>query len=195
MHCLGKEYRVVCLQTSDKKTIIDIVPADNALHRLILQERLQRDSGTEIIAGSVVLYDMGEDNKPEILFLPPENGGLPEVELSSAQENCLRHKISARFAEMMEQNLQSTLTVRPEIHREYVMNIISGINDALESSLGTTAAPQSPQEEQNRLLAERRRNARRTRTQTEAYLMRRDAKFSKYGLTALQINQLLHRDY
>lgn len=195
MRCLGKEYRVVCSQTPNKHTFIDIVPADNALHRLILQERAQRNDGAEIIAGSVKLYDMGEGNRPEILFLPPENGGLPEVKLSQAEENLLRHKITLRFEEMMAQNQQSTITVRPEIHHEYIDSIIDAMNDTLNASLKASEYPQSPEEEQHKILSERQKRADRTREQTAEYLRRRDEKYTKYNLTSLQIKQLLHRDY
>ncbi len=195
MHCLGKEYRVVCSQTLNKHTFIDIVPADNALHRLILQERTQRSNATEIIAGSIKLYDMGEGNRPEILFLPPENGGLPEVKLSQAEENLLRRKITLRFEEMMLQNQQSTITVRPEIHHEYIDSIIDAMNDTLDASLKASEYPQSPEEEQHKILSERQKRADRTREQTAEYLRRRDEKYTKYNLTSLQIKQLLHRDY
>ncbi len=195
MRCIGKEYRVVCSQTPDKHTFIDIAPADNALHQLILKERAQRNNAAEVIAGSIKLYDMGEGNRPEIIFLPPENGGLPEVELSTAEENLLRRKITLRFEEMMAQNQQSTITVRPEIHHEYVNSIVDGMKNALEASLQAAKAPQSPAEEQNKILAERRNRADRNRAQTAEYLRRRDEKYTKYNLTSLQIKQLLHRDY
>ncbi len=195
MHCLGKEYRVVCSQTPDKHTFIDIVPADNALHLLILQERARRSYGAEIIAGSVKLYDMGEGNRPEILFLPPENGGLPEVEFSTAEENLLRRKITLSFEEMMAQNRQSTITVRPEIRHEYIDSIIDAMNDTLDASLKASEYPQSPEEEQHKILSERQKRADRTREQTAEYLRRRDEKYTKYNLTSLQIKQLLHRDY
>ena len=192
MHYLGKEYRVVCSKTPDMHTIIDIVPADNALHRLILKERKQRSDGAQIVAGSVKLYDMGEGNRPEIIFLPPENSGLPEVELSQAEENLLRHKITARFEEMMAQNLNSTLTVRPEIHQEYVTDIINGMQKDLDDSL---SADDTPQAEQNRILSERQKHAAQTRTQTREYLRRRDEKYGKSGVSALQVKQLIYRDY
>ena len=195
MRCRGKEYRVVCSQTPDKHTFIDIVPADNALHRLILQERTQRSNATEIIAGSIKLYDMGEGNRPEILFLPPENGGLPEVELSPAEENLLRRKIILRFEEMMSQNQQSTITVRPEIHHEYIDSIITAMNDTLDASLKAAVAPQSPAEEQSIILSNRQNHADKTKAQTQEYLRRRDEKYGKYGLSALQIKQLIYRDY
>ena len=195
MHCLGKEYRVVCSQTPDKHTFIDIVPADNALHQLILKERAQRSDAAKIIAGSIKLYDMGEGNRPEIIFLPPENGGLPEVELSTAEENLLRRKITLRFEEMMAQNQQSTIAVRPEIHQEYVNGIVAEMKNALDASLHAAAAPQSLAQEQNKILSERRNRADRTRAQTADYLRRRDEKYTKYNLTSLQIKQLLHRDY
>ena len=195
MRIIGKEYRVVCAKSANKQLIIDIAPADNALHRLILEERRQRDNEVEIIAGSVKLYDMGENNKPEIIFLPPENGGLSPVELSAAEENRLRYKIIARFNEMMAQNQQSTLTVRPDIHQKYVMDIINGMKKDVDAFLNTAEAPQSPAAEQNRILAERKKHADRTRAQTQEYLRRRDEKYAKYNLTSLQIKQLLHRDY
>ena len=195
MHIIGKKYRVVCSQTQDKHLYIDIVPADNALHRLILKERVLQNDGAEIIAGSVKLYDMGEGCKPEILFLPSENGGLEAVELSAAEENRLRYKITAKFNEMLAQNKQSTLNVRPEIHQEYAMEIINGITSKLDASLKTYDAPQSPQEEQNKLFIERRNQAARTREQTQEYLRRRDEKYGKHGVSALQIKQLIYRDY
>ena len=194
MHCLGKEYRVVCSKTPDKRIIVDIVPADNALHRLILKERSQRNNGVQIIAGSIKLYDMGENNQPEIIFLPPENGGLPPIELSDAEENMLRHKIISRFNQMMAQNQQSTVTVRPEIHQEYVMDIINDMQNAVDLSL-SAAAPQSWQEEQYQLSVKRRQRAERTRRQTAEYLRRRDEKYTASRTSALQIKQLIHRDY
>lgn len=195
MRYAGKEYRVVCAETADKHLLIDIVPADNALHRLILKERQQRDKSTHEIAGSIKLYDMGEGNRPEILFLPPENGGLPPVELSGAEENRLRHKITARFNEMMAKNQDSTIVVRPEIHQAYITDICTDMVSKLENALNAANAPQSLQEEQNRISAERRKNAAATKTQTNEYLRHRDEKYAGSGISALQIKQLLYRDY
>ncbi len=195
MYCLGHEYRVVCSQSQDNKVCIDIVPADNALHQLILKERRQRDSSTRIIAGSIKLYDMGEGRTPEILFLPPENGGLTPVELSKEQENMLRHKIAARFAQMREQNQESTIVVRPEIHREYIDKICAKMISNINISLDAADAPQSLQEERTQKFEEQQKHANVTRIQTQEYLRRRDEKYSKYGLSALQIKQLIHRDY
>lgn len=195
MHILGKEYRVVCSQNSKKQTFIDIVPADNALHRLILQERQQRSQDTHEIAGSIKLYDMGEGNKPDIIFLPPENGGLAEVELSAAEENCLRHKIIKRFEEMMAQNLKSTIVVRPEINQAYVNGILNETLSALNASITDSQQPQSPEQERIWLENQRQNKVARTKAQTQEYLKRRDAKYSSNGLLALQIKQLTHRDY
>lgn len=195
MRYAGREYRVVCTRAADKQLTIDIVPADKALHRLILQERQQRDKSTREIAGSIKLYDMGEGNRPEILFLPPENGGLAPVELSGAEENCLRHKITARFNEMMAQNQESTITVRPEINQAYVTDICADMTGKLKDALYAADAPQSPQAEQHRILSERRKHAAATRTQTQAYLKRRDENYGKSGLCALQIKQLTRQDY
>ncbi len=195
MRCIGKEYRVVCSKTPNKHIIVDIVPADNALHRLILKERNQRNDGTQIIAGSITLYDMGENNQPKIIFLPPENGGLPPAELSKATENLLRHKIISRFKQMKAQNQQSTITVRPEIHQEYIDDICADMLSNVNASLYAAAAPQSPQEEQYQLFVERRQRAEHTRRQTAEYLRRRDEKYTSSGTSALQIKQLIHRDY
>lgn len=195
MRYAGREYRVVCAQTADKQLLIDIVPADNALHRLILQERQQRDRSTHEIAGSIKLYDMGEGNRPEILFLPAENGGLTPVELSAEEENRLRYKIIARFNEMMAQNQDSTIVVRPEIHQAYVTDICADMTSKIKDALNAADAPQSPQAEQSRILSERRKHAAATRAQTTAYLKRRDEKYSPHGVSALQVKQLLYRDY
>lgn len=135
MHCLGREYRVVCTQSPNQQVFVDIVPADNALHLLILQERQKRSGEVKEIAGSIKLYDMGEGNAPEILFLPPENGGLPEVELSGAEENRLRYLIKERFNEMMAQNATSTLEVRTEIHQKYVNGVIEDMITAVDNEL------------------------------------------------------------
>ena len=193
MHVLGKEYRVVCSQTPDMHTVIDIVPANNALHQLILQERQQRSPQLKVLAGSIALYDMGEGNKPEILFLPPEHGGLSPIELSPAEENRLRFKIAACFEEMMAKNQKSTITIRPEIHRAYVDNIVSGMVNGVEAVSGEF--PKSSAEEAIRQSSEKNQHRMRTRQQTDAYLRRRDSKYSPYNLSALQIKQLLQRDY
>ena len=193
MHIIGKEYRVVCSQTQDKHLYIDIVPADNALHRFILKQRASQSNDTEIIASFVKLYDMGEGSRPEILFMPPENG--ESVELSAIEENRLRYKIVSAFNEMMAQDKQNTLNLHPEIHKEYNMKIINGMTSASGSTLKTDNAPQSLQEEQNKLFIERRNQAARTREQTQEYLRRRDEKYGKHGVSALQIKQLIYRDY
>lgn len=193
MRIIGKEYRVVCSQNSKNQIFIDIVPADNALHRLILQERQQRSGDTHEIAGSVKLYDMGEGNRPEILFLPPENGGLPEVELSAAEENRLRHKIIARFEEMTAQDRESTLSVRPEIHQAYVNGVLANALSAIDDALAASEQPQSLAEERIQQETERQKHAAQTKMQTAEYLKRRDEKYGK--ISALQIKQLMQRDY
>ena len=193
MRIIGKEYRVVCSQNSKNQIFIDIVPADNALHRLILQERQQRSGDTHEIAGSVKLYDMGEGNKPEILFLPPENGGLPEVELSAAEEKRLRHKIIARFEEMTAQDRESTLSVRPEIHQAYVNGVLANALSAIDDALAASEQPQSLAEERIQQETERQKHAAQTKMQTAEYLKRRDEKYGK--ISALQIKQLMQRDY
>lgn len=193
MRIIGKEYRVVCSQNSKNQIFIDIVPADNALHRLILQERQQRSGDTHEIAGSVKLYDMGEGNRPEILFLPPENGGLPEVELSAAEENRLRHKIIARFEEMTAQDRESTLSVRPEIHQAYVNGVLANALSAIDDALAASEQPQSLAEERIQQETERQKHAAQTKMQTAEYLKRRDEKYGK--ISALQVKQLMQRDY
>lgn len=195
MRYAGREYRVVCTQSADKQLIIDIVPAESALHQLILKERQQRDGSTHEIAGSIKLYDMGEGNQPEIIFLPPENSSLNSTELTAAEENRLRHKITMRFEEMMAQNQESTITVRPEIHRAYVANNLAEVLKEINDTLNRDDAPQSPQEEQVREFKRHSNRAAQTRTQTQEYLRHRDEKYSKYGVSALQIKQLIHRDY
>ena len=191
MRYAGKEYRVVCTKSDTHPLQIDIAPANKSLHNLILQERKQRDKSTREIAGSITLYDMGEGNRPEILFLPPENGSLPAVELSAEQENRLRYKITACFNEMMAQNLESTLVVRPETRQAFVANQETQAMNATS----TPNVPQSPQEEQQKNFIEREQHASAIRTQTQEYLRHRDEKYSKYGVSALQIKQLIHRDY
>lgn len=195
MRYAGREYRVVCTQSAEKQLTIDIVPADSALHLLILKERKQRDKSTREIAGSIKLYDMGEGNRPEILFLPPENGGLPEHELSAAEENRLRYKITARFEDMMAQNQESTITVRKEIHQAYVMDRFAKIFSSINADFKALNAPQSLQEEQNAEIKNRQIHAAATRAQTQEYLKQRDEKYTKHGVSALQIKQLLYRDY
>lgn len=193
MHCLGKEYRVVCTQTPEQACVIDIVPADQALHQLILKERLVQNKATKILAGSISLYDMGEGNRPEILFLPPQRGGLEHIELLPAEENRLRYKITRKFNEMMANNLNSTITVRPEIHQEYVKNIITGMVNKFDEVLNTANAPQSITEETNLYREEQALQKEKTRAATAVYRANRDAKYSPYHLTALQIKQLLSR--
>ncbi|MBR1825772.1 MAG: hypothetical protein IJ770_04205 [Alphaproteobacteria bacterium] len=195
MRYAGKEYRVVCSKSDSQPLIVDIMPADNALHRLILEERKMRDASVKEIAGSIKLYDMGEGNKPEILFLPPENGSLPPVELSPEQENRLRYKIAVRFENMMAQNRESTIIVRPEIHQAYVRDITARIVSKLNAAAEAKNAPQSLQEEQERALDKRRKKSAQTRLQTAEYLKRRDEKYSRYNLTALQVKQMIQHDY
>lgn len=195
MRYAGKEYRVVCTKSDTHPLQIDIAPANKSLHNLILQERKQRDKSTREIAGSITLYDMGEGNRPEILFLPPENSSLNSTELTAAEENRLRHKITMRFEEMMAQNQESTITVRPEIHRAYVANNLAEVLKEINDTLNRDDAPQSPQEEQQKNFIEREQHASAIRTQTQEYLRHRDEKYSKYGVSALQIKQLIHRDY
>lgn len=195
MHCLGKEYRVVCSKTPEKSVIIDIVPAESNLHQLVLKELQKRNSETKLIAGSISLYDMGEGNRPEILFLPSERGGLEYEELLAAEENKLRYMITRKFNDMMAQNINSTIVVRPEINQEYVNGFISNVARQLEVVRNSVDAPKSITEERNRLQEQQRLRKEKTREQTNSYLEKRDAKYSKYKLTALQIKQLLHRDY
>ena len=195
MRYAGREYRVVCTKSNNQPLQIDIAPADKNLHCLILQERKQRDPSTHEIAGSIKLYDMGEGNRPEILFLPPENGSLPPVELSAEEENCLRHKITLRFNQMMEQNQDSTIVVRPEIHQAYVADICAKTLRAAQAAVDAANYPQSLAQERNRELEKRQSKALKTRAQTQEYLKRRDEKYSKHGVSALQIKQLLQRDY
>lgn len=193
MHCLGKEYRVVCTQTPEQGCQIDIVPSDQALHQLILKERLVQNKATKILAGSISLYDMGEGNRPEILFLPPQRGGLEHIELLPAEENRLRYKITQKFNEMMANNQSSTITVRPEIHQEYVRNIITDMASEFDAVLSRANTPQSLAEETNLRREEQARQKERTHAATAAYRANRDAKYSPYHLTALQIKQLLSR--
>lgn len=193
MHCLGKEYRVVCTKTPEQSCQIDIVPADRALHQLVLKERLVRNKDTKILAGSIKLYDMGEGNRPEILFLPQQSGGLDYIELSPAEENKLRYQITQKFNEMMANNQNSTITVRPEIHQEYVRNIITDMAGKFNEVLNLTHTPQSVAEEAEKFGEEQRAHKEKTRQMRKAYLARRDAKYSPYHLTALQIKQLLSR--
>ncbi len=188
----GKEYRVVCTKSDTEPLIVDIVPADNALHQLIVKERKLRDSSTTEVAGSICLYDMGEGNKPEIMFLPPENGGLSPIELSAAQENMLRHKIIMQFEKMMAQNQKRTITVRTELHQAFTMGIIDTVSNEIDS---TQKKINSPQEEQMHKLKLQQQKSALTRLQTSEYLKRRDEKYSKHGVLALQIKQLLQRDY
>ncbi len=195
MRYAGREYRVVCTKSDTKPLIIDIMPADKALHQLILQERKLRDASTKEIAGSISLYDMGEGNKPDIFFLPAEHGGLSTVELSEQEENRLRYKITARFEEMMAQNQESTIVIRPEIHQTYVTNICADMISKIKNTVNTADAPQSLREEQNRILSERRKHSAATRAQTTYYLKQRDKKYTASGLSALQVKQLLYRDY
>ena len=193
MRIIGKEYRVVCSQNSKNQIFIDIVPADNALHQLILQERQQRNCDTHGIAGSIKLYDMGEGNKPEILFLPPETGGLPEVEISAAEENRLRHKIIARFEEMTAQGQESTITVRPEIHQNYVNGVLANALNVIGKTVVASEQPQSFAEYRILQETKRQKHAEQTKIQVTEYLKRRDEKYGK--ISALQIKQLLNRDY
>ena len=136
---------------------------------------------------------MGEGNRPEILFLPPENGGLPEVELSAAEENRLRHKIIARFEEMTAQDRESTLSVRPEIHQAYVNGVLANALSAIDDALAASEQPQSLAEERIQQETERQKHASQTKMQTAEYLKRRDEKYGK--ISALQIKQLMQRDY
>ena len=62
------------------------------------------------------------------------------------------------------------------------------------SAFATDTKP-SPQEEHSRILSERRKHTAATRTQTANYLRRRDEKYSSHGISALQVKQLLYRDY
>lgn len=195
MHCLGKEYRVVCSETPEKRCVIDIVPAQSALHLLILKERQQRSEGIKIIAGSIALYDMGENVAPEILFLPSNRGGLDYGELSAVKENQLRYKIRQKFADMMAHNINSTLEVRPEIHNEYVNGIISCMAEQCNLAIEAKNAPKSIQEEREKLFLQQKLRKEKIRAQTNAYLAKRDEKYSRYHLTALQIKQLLSCDY
>jgi hypothetical protein len=194
MHCFGKEYRVVCMETADKRCVIDIVPAGSALHLLVLKERQQRDAGIKIIAGSISLYDMGEGMNPEIFFLPNNRGGIDFKELSAEKENQLRHKIRQKFAEMMANNINSTLEIRPEIHQAYVDGVIASMNSQCNDMIEALDAPKSIAEERKKLYEERELKKARIRAERQAYLERRDAKYSPYHLTALQIKQLLGRD-
>lgn len=195
MHCFGKEYRVVCLETADKRCVIDIVPAESALHLLVLKERQQRDEGIKIIAGSISLYDMGEGMNPEILFLPNNRGGIDFEELSAEKENQLRYKIRQKFAEMMAHNINSTLEVRPEIHQAYVDGVIASMNAQCNDMIEALDAPKSIQEEREKLFLQQKLRKEKIRAQTNAYLAKRDEKYSRYHLTALQIKQLLSCDY
>ena len=196
MHCFGKEYRVVCAETSDKRLVIDIVPADeDALHMLILQERQKISEGIKIIAGSIALYDMGENAAPEILFLPSGRGGIDFDELPIEKEKMLCHKIRQKFADMMAHNVCSTLNVREEIKQEYVSGVIASISEQCDTMMEAQKSPNSTAEEKTRLYKEKELKKARIRAERQAYLENRDAKYSPYHLTALQIRQLIYNDY
>jgi len=194
MRGIGREYRVVCSQTDDKQVYIDIVPAEDALHMLILQERELLKTNVKLIAGSIKLYDMGEGNVPEILFLPPENGGLPTKDLSAAEENKLRYMIKAKFKEMQSKGLSSTLSVRADVMQKYLSGIVNKLNMQVEN-IDNLRFPRSAAEEREQAEERRQRSALLLKQQKSEYLRRRDEKYREYNTLPLKIKQLIQRDY